>query len=143
MHMPHYNMHMPSHAQTGHTTRTRPPHRQPTPLTPTSSNVIQFIGFTYCNDVFPHATYNEKIAKYNPLIPSLKSIVWQVNPLITITYGYRGFNRDEQPIKDLGKLKILKNDTKRLVKHLLQIAIKYLTDLIINKRELPPSVDPP
>ena len=52
----------------------------------------------------------------------------------------------EQPIKDLEKLKTPKNKIKTLMKQLHQIAIKYLTYLMLNKRKLDnkqPLVDPP
>ena len=45
-------------------------------------------------------------------------------------------NHSKQPIKDLEKLKIAKSKIKTLMKHLHQIAIKYLTYMILNKRKL-------
>ena len=89
----------------------------------------------------------KKTTKYNPLIQTLRTLCWQVNPLITITTGVRGVIH-EQPIKELEekKIKIPKNEIKRLMKHLHQIAIQYHTYLIPNKRKQDnkqPPVDPP
>ena len=84
-------------------------------------------------------------AKYNPLIQAIKAVGWKVNPLVTITAGVRG-SIHEQPIKELEKLKIPKREIKILMQQLHQIAIKYLTYLILNKRKLDnkqPPVDPP
>ena len=69
----------------------------------------------------------------------------KVKPLITITIGIRGANY-EQPIKDLERFKILETKIKSLMKQIHQIAIKYLTYLILNKRKLhnkQPPIDPP
>jgi hypothetical protein len=91
------------------------------------------------NSQIPHTT------KYNPLIQTLRTAEWQVNPFITITTGVRGAIH-EQPFKDLGKLNIPKSKIKILMKHLHQIAIKYLTHLILNKIKVDnkqPPVDPP
>ena len=81
----------------------------------------------------PHTT--KKTARHNPLIQTLRTAGWQVNPLITITTGVRGAIH-EQSIKDLEKLKTPKSEIQTLMKHLHQIAIKYLTYLILNKRKL-------
>jgi hypothetical protein len=76
---------------------------------PTTPIVIQFIEFTYCHDIFPNNAHNEKTAKYNPLIETLRIAGWQVNPLITFTAGVRGAIH-KQPIKELEKLKIPKKN---------------------------------
>ena len=123
---------------------TRCPSESQPPLTPIPPNVIQFIEFTTCHDKFPNTAHKEKIEKYNPLIQTLRTVGWQVNPLITITTGVRGAIY-EQPIKELEKLKIPKREIETLMKQLHQIAIKYLTYLILNKRKLDnkqPPVDP-
>ena len=115
------------------------------PITQTPTNVIRFIEFTYCHDIFPNTAHNEKTAKYNSLVQTLKIVGWQVNPLITIIAGVRGAIH-EQTIKKLEKLKIAKNEIKRLMEHLHQIAIKYLTYLMLNKRKLDnkqPPIDSP
>jgi hypothetical protein len=112
---------------------------------PTPSNTIQFIEFTYCHDKFSNTAHCEKIAKYNPLIHIFITTAWQVNSLITITTSVRGATQ-EKPIKYLEKLKVHKNEIKTLMKHLHQIAIKYLTYLTLNKRKLynkQPPIDPP
>lgn len=80
-----------------------------------------------------NSAHNEKTIQYNPLVHTLKTIGWQVNPLITITAGLRGAIH-EQPIKDIEKLKIPKNKIKTPMKHLQHISIKYLTYLILNKK---------
>jgi len=59
--------------------------------------------------------YLKTIAKYNPLIQALRKTGWQVNPLITITTRVRGAIH-QQPIEDLEKLKIPKNDIKTFMK---------------------------
>jgi hypothetical protein len=69
-------------------------------LTPTPPNVIQFIEFTYCHDIFPNTAHNEKIARYNPRIQALRTTGWQVNPLITIIVDVKG-SIHKQPIRDL------------------------------------------
>ena len=87
----------------------------------------------------------KKTKKYNPLVQTLRTTGWKVNPLVTITTGLRGAVH-EQPIKELENLKIPKREIKILMKQLHQIAIKYLTYLILNKRKLDnkqPPVDPP
>ena len=145
MYMSHHTMHMLSQTQMRRIMHIRCPHQQPNPLMPTPPNVIQFIEFTYCHDRFPNTTHSEKTTKYNPLIKTLRAAGWQVNPLITITAGVRGAIH-EQSIEDPEKLKIPKSKIKILMKHLHEIAIKYLTYLIINKRKLDNKqspVDPP
>ena len=130
---------MPSQTQTKYTMRIRCP-----PPSPTTPNVLQFIKFTYCHHIFPNTAHNGKATKYNPLIQALRAIGWQVNPLITITVGIRGAIY-EQPIKELERLKIPKNEVRSIMKQFHQIAIKYLTYLILNKRKLDnnqPLVDP-
>ena len=112
---------------------------------PTRPNVIQLIEFTYCHDKFHNNAHNEKTAKYNPLIQTLRTTRWQVNALITITAGVRGVIH-EQPINELEKLQAPKSEIKTLMKNLHRIAIKYLTYLILNKRKLDnkqPPIDPP
>ena len=121
-----------------------PSESQP-PLTPTQPNVLQFIEFTYCHDKFPNTTQKEKTEKYNPLIQTLRTAGWKVKGLITITTRVRGAIH-ERPIKELENLKIPKREIKILMKQLHQIAIKYLTYLILNKRKLDnkqPPIDPP
>ena len=56
-------------------------------------------------------THGEKCAKYAPHKQTLRTTTWQVNPLITIPTCVRGITH-EQPIKDLKKLKIYKNEIK-------------------------------
>ena len=72
--------------------------------------------------------HSKKATKYNPLIQALRIARWQVNPLITIIVGVR------EAIHET------------LMKQLHQIAIEYLTYLILNKRKPDnnkPPIDPP
>jgi hypothetical protein len=57
---------------------------------------------------------------------------WKTNPL---TAGVRGAIH-EYSIDQLKQLKIPKNSIKTLMKNIHQIAIKYLTYLVLNKRKL-------
>jgi hypothetical protein len=51
-----------------------------TSITPTPPNVIGFIDFTSCHDRLPIVAIRNKSNKHNPLICTLKTIGWNVNP---------------------------------------------------------------
>ena len=115
----------------------------PPPLRPTSTQTIQFIHTLLPRQILTCG----KIAKYNPLIHTLRRTSWQVISPITITTCVRG-SIHKQLLKELEKLKNTQNrdSLTTLMKHLHQIAIKYLTYLVLNTRMLDnkqPLVDPP
>jgi hypothetical protein len=109
--------------------------QSPTPILPSPNHTIQFIEFTYCHDRFPGEALTHKHTKYDPLINTIQSKGWKVNPLITITAGVRGAIH-EHSIEKLTKLKIPKHNIKSLMKKIHENAIKYLTYLVLNKRKL-------
>ena len=50
---------------------------------------IQFVEFTYCNDIFSPETILQKIEKYQPLIYNITNRGWLVEPPMVITTGTR------------------------------------------------------
>ena len=137
MHMPTNKLPMPCQIKTWCPKYTRCPNHTPTPLlpTPTPTDTIQFIEFTYYHDIFPEQALTHKHAKYDPPINNIRSKGWNTTPLLTITAGLRGAIH-KQSINNLVNLKIPKANIKTLMKDIHQNAIKYLTFFVLNKRRL-------
>ena len=62
-------------------------YNSPPPATPTPEITIQFIEFTYCNDMFSAKKRERKITKDQPLINNLIARGWNVVPLIVLALG--------------------------------------------------------
>ena len=75
-----------------------------------------------------------KQANMTPLIQTLKTLGWNVNPLITVTVEVRGVIH-KQSLKALEKLKLPPREVKKIMKHIHQIGRKYLTYVVPNKRK--------
>ena len=99
------------------------------------TSIVQFIEFMYCHDRFPDQALTHKHNKYDPLISAIQDKGWQTNLLITITTGVRG-PIHEHSINKLAHLEIPKITIKTFMKNIHQNAIKYLTYLVLNKRNL-------
>lgn len=69
-----------------------------------------------------------------PTHPKPQNKCWNDNPLMTITVGVRGAIL-ESPMQALKSLKIPPHKIKKLMKHIHQISMKYLTYLVLNKRK--------
>ena len=41
--------------------------------TPTPTHIIQFVGFTYCHDIFPEQALTHTHTKYEPLISNIQN----------------------------------------------------------------------
>jgi len=110
---------------------------------------IQFIEFTYCNDKFSPETIEAKNNKYKPLIDSIASRGWKIEPLIVITDG-------AQATAHIPSMKILEENLKipmvtikNTFKNINTIAIQYAMSILLHKRRLenhqplPQNLDPP
>ena len=110
---------------------------------------IQFIEFTYCNDWFSREAIEAKINKYKPLIDSIASKGWKIEPLLVITIGARA-TAHIPPMKLLeDNLKIPMATIKNTFKNINTIAIQYAMSILLHKRRienhqpLPQNLDPP
>jgi len=57
------------------------------PTNPENNFTIQFIEFTYTNDIFLEETIDNKIQKYQPLINSIMAQGWNVDPPLSSQRG--------------------------------------------------------
>ena len=65
------------------------PYNHPPQESPAPKLTIQFIEFTYCNDIFVAETLNRKTIKYQPLINNIKTKGWNVAPLMVLVASAR------------------------------------------------------
>ena len=65
------------------------PYDAPPPNHIDSHLTIQFIEFKYGNDRFSQEAIDIKIEKYQPLINEIKTLGWNIDPLIVIVAGAR------------------------------------------------------
>ena len=86
-----------SYASKDFPTKPSPPNHIDTNLT------IQFIEFKYGNDNFSQEAINIKTKKYQSLINDIKTLGWNVDPLIVIVAGARAttFEPSMTSLKDI------------------------------------------
>jgi hypothetical protein len=112
-----------------------PPTNEP-PFTPNPNLKVQIFEFTYCNNYRFHVeATNQKLDKHAILHPILSQLGWIVLPPIIIIAGIRG-NSDTTTVKVLQDLQIPNSKIQKLMESFSQIAIRYLTHIILNIREL-------
>jgi hypothetical protein len=110
---------------------------------------IQFIEFTYCNDRFSPEAIQAKNNKYSPLIASIASRGWKIDPLIVITAGARATAHIPSMKALESKFKIPMASIKTTFKNINTIAIQYAMSILLHKRRienhqpLPHNPDPP
>jgi hypothetical protein len=97
---------------------------------------IQFIEFTYCNDRFSPEAIQAKNNKYNPLIASIASIGWKIDPLIVITAGARATAHITSMKTLESKFKIPMASIKTTFKNINTIAIQYAMSILLHKRRI-------
>src|SRR6202049_690299 len=125
------------------------PYQKDPPIDVDPNLTIQFIEFTYCNDRFSPEAIEAKINKYKPLIDSIASRGWKIEPLIVITARARATTH-------IPSMKILENNLripmvtiKNTFKNINTIAIQYAMSILLHKRRienhqpLPQNLDPP
>jgi hypothetical protein len=86
----------------------------------------------YFRDRFLDQALEHKHTKYDPLVNTLQSKGWKVNPLIAITTGVKGAIH-ELSTRKLIKLNNPKSDIKTLMKNIHQNAVKYFTYSVLTK----------
>jgi hypothetical protein len=125
------------------------PYQNDPPIDIDPNLTIQFIEFTYCNDRFSPEAIEAKNNKYKPLIDSIASRGWKIEPLIVITAGARA-TAHIPSMKILEEnLKIPMVTFKNTFKNINTIAIQYAMSILLHKRRienhqpLPQNLDPP
>lgn len=93
---------------------------------------MQSTNFIYCHDVFPTIGQSEWTLNTTQLYKHLEPPNAKWTPH-TITTGAKDAVR-EHLTKEWERLKISKSKVNTLLKHIHQIAIKYLTNLVLNKK---------
>jgi hypothetical protein len=110
---------------------------------------IQFIEFTYYNDIFSPETIEAKNSKYKPLIDSIAARGWKVDPLIIIIAGAIATTHIPSMKSIENRFNIPMPTIKNTFKNINTIAIKYAMSILLHKRRiedhqpLPQSLDPP
>ena len=110
---------------------------------------IQLIEFPYYNDRLSPEAIEAKNNKYRPLIDSIASRGWKIEPRIVITTGARA-------TAHIPSMKVLETNfkmpmvtIKNTLKNINTIAIQYAMSILLLKRRienhqpLPYSLDPP
>ena len=108
----------------------------PPPEAPTPKITIQFIAFTYCNDIFSDETSERKNVKYQPLINNIIARGWNVAPLIVLASGAKATTHIPS-MKELEiKLKLPTSQIKNTFKQINIITIQYAHSILIHKRRI-------
>jgi hypothetical protein len=87
--------------------------------------------------------------KYKPLIESIASRGWKIEPIIVITVGARATTHIPSMTKLEDNLKIPMTNIKNTFKNINTIAIQYAMSILLHKRRienhqpLPLNLDPP
>jgi hypothetical protein len=97
---------------------------------------IQFIEFTYCNDKFSLEAIEAKNNKYSPLIASIASRGWKIEPLIIITAGARATAHIPSMKALETNFKIPMATIKNTFKNINTIAIQYAMSILLHKRRI-------
>ena len=111
------------------------------PLIPIPDLTIQIIEFTFTHNKFLDQAIQTKEDKYNPSINTLRAQGWNIRPLIVITVGVKGAIHTRS-VELLENLHIPTSQIVKKMKIIHQIAIKYLTYLVLNKRKLDNKQEP-
>ena len=97
---------------------------------------IQFIEFKYGNDRFSQEAIDIKIEKYQPLINDIKTLGWNIDPLIVIVAGARAttFIPSMTSLED--NLNISIEKIKKTFTAINTIAIQYAMKILLTKCKL-------
>jgi hypothetical protein len=108
---------------------------------------IQFIEFTYCNDKFSPEAIEAKNNKYSPLIASIASRGWKIEPLIVITVGAIATAHIPSMKALETNFKIPMATIKNTFKNINTIAIQYAMSILLQRRRIenhqPPKIQTP
>ena len=104
-------------------------------FTPNPNFEVQIFEFTYCNNRFLVEAINQKLDKYAILHPFLSQLGWIILPPVIITTRIRGILHTTI-VNLLQNLQIPNSKIHKLMDIFSQIAISYLTYIILNKRKL-------
>jgi hypothetical protein len=112
------------------------PYNYPPPEAPTPKITIQFIEFTYCNDIFTAETQERKTTKYQPLINNIRIRGWNVAPLMVIAASARATTHIPlmKALETQFKLPTMK--IKSTFKQINIIAIQYAHSILVHKRRI-------
>jgi hypothetical protein len=112
------------------------PHQSTPPPHPTNNLTLQFMEFTYTNDIFPQDTINNKIQKYQPLINDITRHGWKVDPLIVISAGARGTTHAPSMKQLEQTFKLPQNPIIHTFKEINTIAIQDASSILLHKRRI-------
>jgi hypothetical protein len=110
------------------------PHLSTPPTHPTDNLTVQFIEFTYTNDIFSQDTINNKIQKYQPLINDITQQGWKIDPLMVITAGARGTTHAPSMKQLEQTFKLSETAVKHTFKVINTNAIQYASSILLHKR---------
>ena len=124
------------HVQTWHIVHHRSPYNSPRSETPTTEITIQFIEFTYYNDIFIAQTRKRKTTKHQPLINNVVGRGWNVTPLMVLVTGSRATTYISSMKELETKLKLPTMQMTNTFKQINIIAIQYAHLILVHKRRL-------
>ena len=112
------------------------PYNNDPPSNPSDDLTIQLIEFTYCNDIFPQETMENKTQKYQPLMNNITDLGWKVDPIIVITTRARGTTHSPSMKLLETTFEIPENNIKNTFKEINTIGIQHVGSIILHKRKI-------